>query len=382
MPIEGLSFIPQVRGKIRLGIKKESAKGVEYPSNTPNFNLHEVPEVAAVYGNQPTELHIQFLHNDMESIAPHYFMLFGGGHKGPDGKMKGGELWCKGDKITAQHFKNRDMATGITPERTCLGPDHCPDGKDCRPQLRLFFMLPLVDPRSIYEIDSNSMYNIKEIVGSLSTEIAFDRRNGTNLFTRSVFKLSKVSKQMKYFDAKSQSEKKSDNFILNIERYDNFFVEHSQKLLERDQRISAQLSYSPTGALGGGMAIQGGSVNLLGNNVPDANMQQIPQMGQTSDTLTRMKEIANDQEVVMAFNRLAELVNRKLPVETTRLATVRKFETKPDPRSAVMEYLNAEINKALAKTQQAPQAPQAPQTPAPQAQEPTPQAPSNEDGII
>ena len=88
MPIKGLSEqrrIPRV-GKIHLGVKKVSERtGKEYPSATEYFVVP--PEVAAVHGEQPTELPIMIPVEDEEFWASQYYRAYS--------QTRG--LTCKGD---------------------------------------------------------------------------------------------------------------------------------------------------------------------------------------------------------------------------------------------------------------------------------------------
>ena len=59
-PIKGISEVVRLPhlGKIRLGIKKEKADGIPYPSPTDYFACPD--EVRKVFGEKPKELRIMF----------------------------------------------------------------------------------------------------------------------------------------------------------------------------------------------------------------------------------------------------------------------------------------------------------------------------------
>jgi len=61
-------FRMQRLGKIRLGVKKTSKKGNEYPSAVDYFVCP--PEVKEIYGDKPRRLDIMIPHDDVESIFP------------------------------------------------------------------------------------------------------------------------------------------------------------------------------------------------------------------------------------------------------------------------------------------------------------------------
>ena len=73
-------------GKVRLGrkvqrnITKGPRKGetIEVPMATDHFVIDDLPEVQAVYGEEPTEFRIFFLWNDPAKTFPHFLKLYGG----------------------------------------------------------------------------------------------------------------------------------------------------------------------------------------------------------------------------------------------------------------------------------------------------------------
>src|SRR6056297_1826890 len=68
-------FRMQRLGKIRLGVKKTSKKGNEYPSAVDYFVCP--PEVKEVYGEKPRRLDIMIPHDDVESIFPTSLKRYG-----------------------------------------------------------------------------------------------------------------------------------------------------------------------------------------------------------------------------------------------------------------------------------------------------------------
>jgi len=383
-----------VAGKIRLGIKKESKDGrSEYPSNVPYFVVSDAPGVQEVYGTTPTELHILFFSANEEEIAPYYYKYFSGGYKNAAGKMVGGELKCKGDGCTADYYAGRNAATRIVPTRPCVGPDGCPDGKDskgndqCRPELNLYFVLPLVNPYKIFRLDSHSWNNIKFIMPVIKMHAGIDRAQQDprkRIFTRTVFKLTKYLKEGIKFQDNKGVDKKSDQYLLAIEPMENFAIEYGPKLIERRDALERGLMPS-------GIEYSSNSVandqQMITN---ESGMGQLPPpiADESSQLMKRISDISNEPELVQMFETLANLTGKpQANTEKNRLITARKFEKSADPRSDLIAYLNKGI---VANTKREPP-PSEPVTPPPTTvAEPIQQQesgtatppPTNADGII
>ena len=76
MPIEGLSQVKRLPrlGKIKMGVKVKSDKGIEHPQKTDYFVCP--PEVQAIYGQKPKVLDILIPVEDEEKWAPQYYKLY------------------------------------------------------------------------------------------------------------------------------------------------------------------------------------------------------------------------------------------------------------------------------------------------------------------
>ena len=147
--IEGLSSIRRLPrlGKIRLGIKKVSAKtGKEYPSETDYFVCPA--EVRKVCGDEPKELNISFPINDPEVIFPQCYKWYG--------SSKG--LKCRGDGVNALRL-NED--TGEMEERNC--PCELLESGKCKQRGSLIFNLPDVAIGGVYQCDLSSYHSIVDI---------------------------------------------------------------------------------------------------------------------------------------------------------------------------------------------------------------------------
>lgn len=141
-------------GKIRLGIKKKSAKGIEYPSETPWFVVPE--EVAAVYGNEPTELDIMLPVEDPEVFFPQKLAMYGSGTG----------LKCHGNGEQAKRLNE----AGEWIDRTCpcdfLKTDQNPKGA-CTEQSSLMVLLPTVSMGGCYQITTGSFHSTRTLNSAL-----------------------------------------------------------------------------------------------------------------------------------------------------------------------------------------------------------------------
>jgi len=78
MPIDFLQdrHRAQRLGRVRLGIKKISKSGKEYPVATSYFILNDAAALKAYYGEQPAILNIEFLWDSLEHTFPHYMRRY------------------------------------------------------------------------------------------------------------------------------------------------------------------------------------------------------------------------------------------------------------------------------------------------------------------
>lgn len=163
-PIKGLSERRRMTrlGKIRLGIKVPNNSGNgDHPKATDYFVVPE--EVAALYGETPTELPIMIPIEDDEFWCSQYYRRYS--------KTRG--LVCKGDGVTCNRMvdtKTGDVAGRTTTEvywkneMPCAGRE-CPDyqGKKCQEVMNLQFILPDVPGLGIWQIDTGSINSILNI---------------------------------------------------------------------------------------------------------------------------------------------------------------------------------------------------------------------------
>jgi len=151
-------------GKIRLGVMKENASGKMYPSETKHFVVPE--EVAAIYGDEPTELDVMFPIDDAEAVFSQWYKWYGS-----DQGLK-----CKGDGETAMRrydlVDDKDAIDEPPPNETdmvevqcsCFRLQNKSDTKNCcGPRANLMVILPRINRFECYQLDISSIYSIKNI---------------------------------------------------------------------------------------------------------------------------------------------------------------------------------------------------------------------------
>ncbi len=152
MAIQGLSDIRRFprAGKIRLGEKRISQKGNEYPAKVDYFVYpEEYAEVLTeLFGEKCRELPIMFPVDDRDKIAPQFYKRYG----------SGSGLVCKGDGEVATFI---DKETGEILEIDCPGRD-CEHyaSKACRHVMNLQFIIPQLVSEGVWQIDTSSFNSI------------------------------------------------------------------------------------------------------------------------------------------------------------------------------------------------------------------------------
>lgn len=158
-------------GKIRLGEKRQSKSGKEYPAATDHFVFDDVPEVREKYGDECRELFPVMLPADDEEIwFPTSRSAYG---------KSGLFCRCSDGETALRVFRKEDAqgsaylrSTGQTPregelyELPCPG-EACPymERGYCRNLGRLFIILPDVPRFGVYEIATSSINSIRNVLG-------------------------------------------------------------------------------------------------------------------------------------------------------------------------------------------------------------------------
>ncbi|MDI9379763.1 MAG: hypothetical protein QM845_02645 [Verrucomicrobiota bacterium] len=168
MPIKGLSETRRFSrgGKIRLGEKKVSQAGKEYPAKLDHFLFDPIdpnmlPVFEKLFGPAPKELTVAFASEDREQVFPQYYKCYGASG-----------LLCKGDGETAMR---RDKDSADLFEIDCPGPANCEyavargiGGRPgCKQVASLQFFLPDLPTMQVWQIDTSSYNSIVNINSQL-----------------------------------------------------------------------------------------------------------------------------------------------------------------------------------------------------------------------
>ena len=151
MPIKNLSNIRRIPrlGKISLGIKKKTEKGVEYPSEVSYFVCPE--KVQKIFGEKPTILRIMFPVEDKDIFFQQWYKSYGYDL-----------LKCKGDGEKAFTWNEKEGGIKEIP---------CPCQKlekgECRRIGILQFILPDVDGLGVWQISTSSRNSIIDLNSSI-----------------------------------------------------------------------------------------------------------------------------------------------------------------------------------------------------------------------
>jgi len=154
--IRGLSDarrLPRI-GKIRLGIKKTSAKGKEYPAEVDYFVCP--PEVQAIYGEKPKGLDIMVPVNDLSVVIPQANKWYG----------KGFGLKCYGDGEKAMRSFGEDGMKETECPCEHLKTNDNPRG-ECAMVAHFMFILPKINMGGVFQIDTSSINSIINIQSGL-----------------------------------------------------------------------------------------------------------------------------------------------------------------------------------------------------------------------
>jgi hypothetical protein len=163
--IKGLServHLPRL-GKIRLGIRQPGSNGASAPTEVPHFVCP--PRVQRVYGAAPTALPILFPVEDARELFPQAYKWYGGP-----------TLKCKGDgQVGLRRWADVEPALqgkiGGTHEPNDLVEVACPCPRltsgDCTLKANLMYLLPDISLAGVWQTDTQSVHNIREINSAL-----------------------------------------------------------------------------------------------------------------------------------------------------------------------------------------------------------------------
>lgn len=148
-------------GHIRLGVRARNAKGItsrckhpdtelcpycSHPTETDHFVVP--PEVAKIYGDNPTELEVMFLKEANEENFPVAFKMYG--------QSRG--LKCIGNGTTAKRLVDEKERRWEYVDCPCDQRD-----KACKAIGALYIMLPKVNVGGVYQISTSSFHSIVDV---------------------------------------------------------------------------------------------------------------------------------------------------------------------------------------------------------------------------
>lgn len=338
----------QAVGKIRLGIRKKGQNNNEYPSNVPYFVLDDAPDVERVYGKNPKIIHGTFVSNDLEENIPHSLRLYGAGRKDSSGNMIGGKLKCSGTGThpdgsagTAEHFENKDKATGIAPTIECLGVDKCPMSLNakgepqCKWAMNVFLYMPHCNPTGVFQIDTTSKVTITNFVQALMTLQKLNKGKLSGF----PYALWREEKSMTV----PTTGKQTTQYVMNIKvaHQDNeiskFLGEgtiNQMRTLSESNMFNIELPSSK--GLEGVTMEDNYPVRIGGES-----QQSLPPV---QDKNFIADQILADAEVKGLFDNLEKVTGKKFADNLRKMSILKKIN-EPDPKAAVLEQLNAEIAK-------------------------------------
>jgi hypothetical protein len=384
MAIEGLTNVYQQQRqlpKLRLGFIDESTgdngKQRKFPRNPDHFCFDpaEVPEVVAVYGEEPKEIHAVLVGNNINEIMPTNYQFY----------TSSGKNWflnCSGDGKTAAWYAthltktvnlDKNLTEGffdgkIRPKsylRNGCGST-CPDyaSKKCKETSRIRVMLPLVSLTTVYEIVTHSRNTIIDFVAAIQNaqnDLTFGRGMGL------VFKLSKnkIEKQ-KMKEDKSGTQVHHFSY-LTCKKDDSFWETHGKTVADRMRRSSglalrssmvAELGFNPT-------QIQNELISQVQAVDQFAALQAPQSTTETVDTYTgeiieaqstpvkeakpaaaaqAVSSLETDEEVIFLVKTTYEITGAQMPPDGVKKAIAR-YGTKEKIKAELEAFIATKGNK-------------------------------------
>lgn len=341
-----------VIGKIRLGERKTSSGGKEYPSETEHFVLTDAPDVARVYGDKPISLDAFFISDDMDQVMPHWYKWYAGGVRDKEGNVIGGRLQCYGDGRVAHHLAKRDPLTRIVPERQCLG-EKCPDWKtasgapQCKPSMSVYVMLPRVSLFGLYQIDTTSKAAIQRFVSQVGMI-----SKAWGKLRMIPFKIFREPTLMTFVDDKGKEQSRTHYILSIIPNEAEFQGKYGAELETKVQKLLSQATFATP--------VQERIEAPMEDNYAVIEDHSKP----------KMDEVAQDTDLTALFEKLCALKKKTLTPKL-RLLTAKQFESSENPKSDLTKYLHEQIAILTPKAIAAPPPAQAVVQPLP-----------NSDGLI
>ena len=155
MPIEGISNVVRFSraGHLRLGVKRVSKNGKEYPAASDHFvadfqDARAAKQFHDLYGPEPKRVTIAFASEDDEINFPQYYKAYG----------SGAGLKCKGDGVKAR----RTGEQGARFDCPCPGPDGCDFGRQagCRAVATMQYFIKGIEGLNVFQTSTGSINSI------------------------------------------------------------------------------------------------------------------------------------------------------------------------------------------------------------------------------
>lgn len=341
-----------ILGKIRLGVRKENAKGSLYPAEVEYFVLTDAPGVEEVYGKDPKELDAFFPGDDLEIVLPTWFKSYGAGRKDQTGRIIGGKLNCMGngprtdviDELpvtspgTAQHFAARDPVTRVVPIRPCMGQE-CPDyiAKKCRQTMKAIVILPRVSIYGAYEIDTSSWHSIKNFDSQIHHIMS--TRGSIKFFPFKIYRSETVTTH-----PENGVDVTKIHHIMKIRPNENLYELHGEEIRRKIEQFQTASFLLPASA----EEINKRPFEDHFPVLPEGSSDDVVDVDTGSPQKQGAQDILNDPEVQQAFAAYEQISGKKFSTEV-RLKAIDKKKGEADPKAAVLSEINRIVTDLTAK---------------------------------
>jgi hypothetical protein len=344
MAIDGLTNVYQQQRqlpKLRLGLIDETpgkdGRARKFPKNPDHFcfDPDEVPEVVAVYGEQPKEIHAILVGNNVDEIMPANYQFY----------ISSGQNWfmnCSGDGKTgawyARHLKKTpgvELVEGYHDGKQKPGsflrkgcgetcPDYMAKPQRCKMTARIRVMLPLVSTSTVYEIvthSRNTIIDFSAAIQNAQRDLSFGHGMGV------VFKLSKneVKKQKVKED---ESGTQVQHFAyLTCQKDDTFWDTYKEQFMDKirksagldvKNKLILEFGISPTG-IQNELQAQIRAADQYALQAPPVEMVN-ESTGEIIEAEPIAPPLENDTEVIEAVRATLASVGMKLEKDSVKNA--------------------------------------------------------------
>lgn len=359
MPIHELvdNLSIPIKGVIRLGVKKETAKGAEYPDTVEYFVLKDAPDVKAYYGDEPKFLDIVFPGDDIDAVLPTWFKYWTASVK-QGNVVKKGELVCKGPgpmegepgeaiwydrKRAPSEFTQGVPQELINPngtiKRPCWGK-HCVDAVDargnpkCKQTMQVFCSLPLVSLGDIYMITTSSWKSMRNFHTLLRHQ---QRVYGPKYIVNNYYRIYREEEKIPYKD-KNGVEKESRQFIMMLKDLNKeaFESEHRARLDEVMKKVNVG-TFS--------RYLTAGEVEAAAATLPMEDLYPCIEASKELSPLEKSRLILEDPDFIAAIEVLETLTGSKFS-EKGRLKAIRDKESTENQKEAVLRAIADKVANA------------------------------------